>query len=291
MSPILFGLNDDPTRIFEFNPASNTFEDVTPPDFDDIFNNNFDFRNASEFRMLLLPTGQVLVSSLNIDENTLFGGEELIYTPDGGPLEIWRPTIQKITDNGNGSVHADGDEPERRFRRHTDGGRCAGGDELSAAKDERLRAGTSCMPGRSIGAARGCRRGARSTRFSSCCRAGLGLKDFNNYTIVVNGIPSQPLQFFPVQPQTVSGFVFNDVDGDTFFTTGVDTMMRNVFVFVDLNGDGKLSVLEPSTTTNAFGQWTFPNVKVGNSMIRVLPPIGGQVTTPASARPAPMRTW
>ena len=131
----------------------------------------------------------------------------------------------------------------------------------------------------------GVQTGARSIRAQFVLPGGTTLADFNNYTVVVNGIPSQPLQFFPVKPQTVSGFVFNDVNGDTFFTAGTDTMMRNVFVFVDLNGDGKLSVLEPSTTTNFFGQWSFPNVKV--EIIRVLPPIGGQVTTPAPGPAGP----
>ena len=54
--------------------------------------------------MLLLPrTGQVPSALLNTDLNTLFGGPDLIYTPDGGPLEAWRPVILKLTDNGNGT--------------------------------------------------------------------------------------------------------------------------------------------------------------------------------------------
>lgn len=72
-----------PTTIFEFNPVTNTYTDVTP-------RNGFPLRAGT---MLVLPTGQIMVTNetRRID----------VFTPDGSPNVAWQPTITTITDNGN----------------------------------------------------------------------------------------------------------------------------------------------------------------------------------------------
>jgi hypothetical protein len=79
-----------PTRVFEFDPTTNTYSNVTPP------NSVIDFSGfCFQDRMVMLPTGQVLVAT---------GSSQLaIYTPDGGPSDSWRPTISGITANGDGT--------------------------------------------------------------------------------------------------------------------------------------------------------------------------------------------
>jgi hypothetical protein len=77
-----------PTKVYEFNPATNTYTDVTPQ-------NGFPLNEGTTFAtMLVLPTGQVLLTNdtQQID----------VFTPDGSPNPSWQPTISNITDNGDG---------------------------------------------------------------------------------------------------------------------------------------------------------------------------------------------
>ena len=82
-------LNNDwgnPIHFFEYDPVANTMVQVSDPP-----------NNAAQLywsRMLLLPTGQVMFSPSSNDVQ--------IYTPDGGPQEAWRPTINSITANSGG---------------------------------------------------------------------------------------------------------------------------------------------------------------------------------------------
>jgi hypothetical protein len=79
-----------PTSIFEFNPTTTTYTDVTPPRTS-INTLGPAFRD----RMLVLPTGQVLLST---------GRSHLIvYTPSGNPAPSWQPAISGITENGDGT--------------------------------------------------------------------------------------------------------------------------------------------------------------------------------------------
>ncbi|MCA9169716.1 MAG: tandem-95 repeat protein, partial [Planctomycetales bacterium] len=78
---------------------------------------------------------------------------------------------------------------------------------------------------------------------------------------------------------SVSGTVWNDVDGNgdraTDPVTGLPTEpgLEGWTIFVDNNGNGTLDAGEPSTTTNAAGDYVFPSVLQGNHTIReVLPP-------------------
>jgi hypothetical protein len=82
------------TYIYEYNPFKQTFTDVTPPGLSN--------ENAVYLTMLVLPTGQVLLT------NEL--GQMQVYTPSGGPVEWWRPTISGVQANANGSFTLTGTE-------------------------------------------------------------------------------------------------------------------------------------------------------------------------------------
>jgi hypothetical protein len=76
---------DGSTDVFEFNPTTNTYTDVTPPS---------DFP-PNDGCLLVLPTGQVMATN---------GTRQIdVFTPDGSPNPAWQPTISNITDNGNNS--------------------------------------------------------------------------------------------------------------------------------------------------------------------------------------------
>jgi hypothetical protein len=80
-----------PTFIFEFNPKTDVFTDVTPPA------GNFNAANSFVDSMLVLPNGQTLLTN---------SGTSLQFynLPSGdGPETSWRPTITSFTQSANGS--------------------------------------------------------------------------------------------------------------------------------------------------------------------------------------------
>jgi hypothetical protein len=96
-----------PTYVYEFDPTTLTYTNVTPPD--SIIHcgdtgAGVDVDGQAE-RMLVLPTGQVLFSNGDFGTKPPAGVDPLaIYTPDGPPApQPWRPTISSITPNGDGS--------------------------------------------------------------------------------------------------------------------------------------------------------------------------------------------
>ncbi len=89
------GINfSGPTKIFELDPTTNTYADVTPSG---VINTS---GGAYPDRMLVLPTGQLLVT----DSITQFA----VYTPDGAASAAWKPTITGITTNADGSFTLSG---------------------------------------------------------------------------------------------------------------------------------------------------------------------------------------
>jgi hypothetical protein len=87
---ILFGadtpLFHGPTSIFEFDPSTNTYSNVTP--------GGFALGNPSyHTRMLMLPSGQVLLS--NDASNQLD-----VFTSNEAPSPAWRPSISSISRSG-----------------------------------------------------------------------------------------------------------------------------------------------------------------------------------------------
>jgi hypothetical protein len=79
-----------PTFVYEFNPNTNVFTDVTPAGFPLNV-------NAYRTRMLMLPSGQVLLS--NDATNQLD-----VFTPNEAPSDAWRPQITDIERNAAGTV-------------------------------------------------------------------------------------------------------------------------------------------------------------------------------------------
>jgi hypothetical protein len=77
-----------PTTIFEFDPTTNKYTDVTPA--------GYDLSSAGyATRMLVLPSGQVLMTNGST--------QLLLYTPDLPPASAWQPTITQIVPNPDGS--------------------------------------------------------------------------------------------------------------------------------------------------------------------------------------------
>jgi len=75
----------DPTQFFEFNPTTAVFIPVAAPAIAGI-------TPTYNCRLLLLPTGQVLLSATS-DGGTF---DLQIYTPAGGPQPNWRPHITHV---------------------------------------------------------------------------------------------------------------------------------------------------------------------------------------------------
>jgi hypothetical protein len=75
--------------VFELDPTTNTFADVTP--------SNYTFRPGNHPYMVVLPTGQILLG--NDLSNQLD-----VFTPNGAPNSAWQPTITDITQNSSSLV-------------------------------------------------------------------------------------------------------------------------------------------------------------------------------------------
>ena len=84
------GIFSPPTQLFDFNPATNAINPVSPANPD----SNLPFEPAYPTRMLVLPTGQVLFSDST--------AQAWIYTPDGIPNPALRPVVNGVTYNGGG---------------------------------------------------------------------------------------------------------------------------------------------------------------------------------------------
>jgi hypothetical protein len=92
LSPLVDGTTSTgPTFLYEFNPTTNVFTDVTPP----VTVGFQTTKPASYASMLVLPSGQVLITNLS--------GDPVIYTPQGTPNAAWQPTITNFFNNGNGT--------------------------------------------------------------------------------------------------------------------------------------------------------------------------------------------
>jgi len=89
--------------------------------------------------------------------------------------------------------------------------------------------------------------------------------------------------FFNLQPVagSLSGTVWNDINGDGIFSTG-ESPLPGWTVFVDLNADGLLTAGEPSAVTPASGTFSFASQSYGTKTVRVLPQANWAVTSPAA---------
>jgi len=76
-----------PAFIYEFNPTTGQFADVTPADGLPL--------NSDFYFMLVLPSGQVLLDG--------YQGPTRIYTPSGSPNPSWAPAITNVANSGSGT--------------------------------------------------------------------------------------------------------------------------------------------------------------------------------------------
>ncbi|HLK61608.1 MAG TPA: kelch repeat-containing protein, partial [Chthonomonadaceae bacterium] len=85
-----------PTYFYEYDPVAQTLTRITAPGGGSSYADD-----TYDGRMLLLPTGQILFSSQV--SSALY-----IYTPDGAPNAAWKPSINYITTNADGSYRLTG---------------------------------------------------------------------------------------------------------------------------------------------------------------------------------------
>ena len=78
-----------PTKLFDFNPLTNSITDVTPTGALGVALNGPAFID----RMLVLPSGDLLLSTSS--------GQLWDYTPSGSPNPAWAPTVSNVTQAGN----------------------------------------------------------------------------------------------------------------------------------------------------------------------------------------------
>ena len=83
-----------PSNIYQFNPASGSFTDVSPGGS---IGGSSIGNNAYQLNMVVLPTGQVLLAN----EGANF--EVFTEDPSTGPQNAWRPTISNLVQNAGGS--------------------------------------------------------------------------------------------------------------------------------------------------------------------------------------------
>ncbi len=65
----------------------------------------------------------------------------------------------------------------------------------------------------------------------------------------------------------VSGIKFNDLDGDGTLDAG-EPGIEGVVIYVDMNKDGKIGIMEPAAVTDRFGRYTIVGVRPGTYNIR-----------------------
>jgi hypothetical protein len=82
------GGHTGPTRIYDFNPLTNAFVEVTPAGGISSW--------SDPYMALLLPTGEVAVAGLGV------------YVPVGGPQDAWRPEVTSIDPLGGGTYRLTG---------------------------------------------------------------------------------------------------------------------------------------------------------------------------------------
>jgi hypothetical protein len=85
-------LFSSPTKIFDFDPVSNSITQViTPAALTNVLNVN----PAYVDRMLVLPSGKLLFCDAS--------DKLWIFSPSGSAQASWKPTVQSVANNGNGT--------------------------------------------------------------------------------------------------------------------------------------------------------------------------------------------
>jgi hypothetical protein len=228
-------LFNGPTKLYEFDPSTDTYTDVTPPT--SIMNFN---QNAYPCRMLMLPTGEVLVT--NGASSRL-----AVYNPDGAPDPTALPTISSVTDNGDGTYTLTGTQ----INGISEGASYGDDAEMSSnypivqitdSAGNVLYARTYNWS--STGVATG------STPETTQFTLPSGVVGSYSVTVIANGIASNPFV------QQISGIVFNDLNQTGTRDPG-DPGLAGWTVFIDLHGDAQLHDDDPVAVTDSSGGYTF----------------------------------
>ena len=88
---------NNPTELFDFDPTTNTITQLTS--FPSVLASRLSAIGSGVTRMLILPTGQLLLSTRTA---------EWIFTPTDSPLAASAPTISSISPNGDGTFTLSG---------------------------------------------------------------------------------------------------------------------------------------------------------------------------------------
>ena len=113
-------------------------------------------------------------------------------------------------------------------------------------------------------------------------------ESFVNLTVTVYDSGSPPLSYIQsfnlsvddLAEASLSGTVFNDVDGDGQQGSG-ETGLGDWTVYLDANGNGQLDSGENSTASDSNGLYTFNNLAAGDYRVAQVVPDGWEQTTPA----------
>jgi hypothetical protein len=249
-----------PTSILEFDPATNTYTDVTPPS--SIINTS----GAAYFdRMLVLPTEQILMT-------TGSGTRLAMYTPDQSFDPSVRPTISSVTDNGDGTFTLTGTQING-----INEGAAYGDDaqmssnypivQITDSAGQVLYARTFNWS--STGVATGTT--PETTQFT----LPTGIVGGYSVSVIANGIASAPFV------QQLSGVVFNDLNADGNRDPG-DPGLAGWTVFVDLNGDGQLDPGDPVALTDVSGGYSFSGLAPGTYTVYEVAQAGWAQSAPAT---------
>jgi hypothetical protein len=167
------------TYIYEYDPIAKTFTENTPGGLSTV--------NAFQLNMVVLPTGQVLMSN----ESNPFQ----VYTEDPmtGPMDAWRPTISSIIGNcdGTGTFTLKGTQLNG-----IDEGANYGDDNESASNYPILQfqdGGGNIFYGRTFSwSSSGVATGSTVVTTQFTLPSGKSLSDLATVEVIANGIPSAP---------------------------------------------------------------------------------------------------
>ena len=242
--------------IYDYDPIAQTFTDVTPGGLTGV--------NVFQLNMVVLPTGQVLLSNE--------GKPFQVYTedPSTGPQASWKPTVANIVDSGGGTYTLTGTQLNG-----IDEGANYGDDNESASNYPIVQlkdSGGNVYYARtfnwsSTGVATG---SAPVTLTEFTLPAGHSLSDFTSLTVIANGIPSDPVPFH-ISPSVTSPGDQSAVEGaSTPFTLGSFVDPDGGPWSVDVNwGDGTADSTFVTSTAGSLGSLNHTYAEEGSDTVKV----------------------
>jgi hypothetical protein len=167
----------------EYDPVTNTVTAIPGPAISSS-------QPSYTLQFVALPSGQILVTGT--------GTNDYIYTPVGAPQDTWRPTIQSVTPNGDGSFTLSGTQLNGLSQG------ASYGDEGNAQTNfplVRLSNGSNVSYARTYGfSTMGFATGATVTQTQFTLPSGIAAGTYQ-LSVVTNGIASAPFSFTVGQGQ------------------------------------------------------------------------------------------